>query len=219
MRTSTVVKGILAAAAIAVPLPSFAGSTVTTTASGGKYTAAVTLNFQVTIPQILYLRVGTGSSYTTGTLATVASGAADNFTFAPAAGNVGNGTAVAASTGGDLGTGVSTAAVIGNGGAITLVATNGGALSDGAGDTINYNQITTTPATFTTGTMLTPPTLANGTSNTVTLTPAVGNVIDEDAQWTFKYANTAGVVPGAGTYGGTGVAANNGTVTYTATML
>jgi hypothetical protein len=219
MRTSTVAKGIIAAAAVALPLVSQAGSTVTTAAVGGKYTAAVTLNFQVTIPQILYLRVGTGSTYTTGALTTVASGAPDNFAFAPAAANVGNGTAVPASSGGDISTGVATAALIGNGGGpITLVATNGGALSDGAGDTINYNQITTTSATLHTATNLPAPILGNGTSSTVTLTPASGNVVYEDAQWTFAYANTAGVVPGAGVYGGTVTPGNNGTVTYTATM-
>jgi hypothetical protein len=216
MRTSTVVKGILAAAAVALPLVSQAGSTMTTTASGGKYTAAVTLDFQVTIPQILYLRVGGGSSYTTGVLTTVAEAAVDHYQFAPPAASLGNGTAVAATSGGDLSTGVSTAAVIGNGGTITLVATNGGALSDGAGDSISYSQITTTAAPYNTVLTLAAPTLANNTSNTITLTPTAGNVIDQDAKWTFQYANTVGTVPPAGTYGGVG--AGNSTVTYTATM-
>jgi hypothetical protein len=217
MRTSTVVKGIIAAAAIAVPVTSFAGSTVTTTASGGKYTAAVTLDFQVIIPQILYLRVGSGSSYTTGALVTAAEGATDHFQFAPAASSLGNGAAVNASpASGDLANGVSTAAVIGNGGVITLVATNAGALSDGAGDSINYNQITTTAASYNTGVTLPAPVLANLTSSTVTLTPTAGNVINEDARWTFQYANSLGAVPVAGTYGGVGT--NNSTVTYTATM-
>jgi hypothetical protein len=217
MRNSMLIKGVVAAAVAALPLLCEAGSAVTTTANGaGNYVAAVQVNFQVTIPQMLYLRVGTGSAYTTGAFAN--NPAVDALTFAPTAAQVGNGTAVNASSGGDISTGVETAAVVSNGGTVTLVATNGGALADGAGDTINYNQITTTAATLSTTTALTPPTLANNTSNTVTLAPATGKVIDEDAKWTFQYANTAGVVPGAGTYGGTSVAANNGTVTYTATV-
>jgi len=52
------------------------------------------VDFQITIPKILYLRVGTGSSYTTGVLTSV--GTVDLIQFAPAAAVVGNGTAVAA---------------------------------------------------------------------------------------------------------------------------
>jgi hypothetical protein len=215
MRTSMIVRGAVAAVIAAAPLLGHAASMVTTTANGsGNYVATAAVNFTVTIPQILYLRVGTGSSYTTGVFANNAT--VDQLVMAPTAAQLGNGTAITAS-GGDIGGTAETAAVVSNGGTVTLVATNGGALNDGAGDTINYNQITTSAATLTTATMLTPPTLANATSNTVTLTPASGKVIDEDAKWTFAYANTAGVVPGAGTYGGPSVAAQNGTVTYTAT--
>jgi hypothetical protein len=211
-----ILTGLLAAGVAVVPLSGHAASMITTTANGaGNYVATAAVNFTVTIPQMLYLRVGTGSSYTTGVFANNAT--VDPLVFAPTAAQVGTGVAINASSGGDISNGVETAAVVSNGGTVTLVATNGGALNDGAGDTINYNQITTTGATLTTATMLTPPTLANNTSNTVTLTPAAGKVIDEDAKWTFQYANTAGLVPGAGTYGGA-TGAQNGTVTYTATV-
>jgi hypothetical protein len=56
--------------------------------------------------------------------------------------------------------------------------------------------------------------LSNTTSNTVTLTAPASKMITEDAKWTFSYANAV-TVP-AGTYGAT--VANNGQITYTATM-
>jgi hypothetical protein len=42
-------------------------------------------------------------------------------------------------------------------------------------------------------------------------------VVNQDAKWTFKYANTS-IVP-AGTYGGGGTGnTGNGRITYTATL-
>jgi hypothetical protein len=58
------------------------------------------------------------------------------------------------------------------------------------------------------------PVLANGASNSVVLTAPATKLITEDAKWTFGYANS--VSAPAGTYGAT--VANNGQVTYTATM-
>jgi hypothetical protein len=214
MRTSIVIKALLAAtAAAAVPLLCNAESNLQT--GGGTLNATAHVDFQITIPQQLYLRVGTGSAYP-GTQTSVTT--IDEISFAPAAGTVGNNTPLAATAGsGDQGNGVETAAVIGNGGTITLVATNGGAITCGGScnsGSIAWTQITTTATTQTTGTILTAPTLANSTSNTVTLTPASGGTIDEDAKWTFTYANST--VPPAGTYGG--VNTNNSRVTYTASM-
>jgi len=61
--------------------------------------------------------------------------------------------------------------------------------------------------------LLLAPTLSDtSTSETV---PATNKIVKADAKWTFSYLNT--VTPAAGTYGGSG--ANNGIVTYTATML
>jgi hypothetical protein len=208
MKLSSAIKGLLATAAVAVPLVASAASTYTSGA--GTLTAAATANFQVVIPHFLYLRVGTGSTYTTGALTTV--NTTDLVTFTVPAGAVGNGTAVAG-TGGDLTGGVETAALLGNGGNVTLTATATGALSDGNGDTIPFTQITTAAAPNTTGyTTLAAPALSNTTS-TETVT-ATNKVVQADAKWTFGYANS--VAAPAGTYGGT--AANNGIVTYTATM-
>ena len=214
MKLSIAMKTLLGAASMALPLMALAESNVQTGA--GVLNATAHVDFQITIPQILYLRVGTGSPYSTGSLTTNA--AVDQIVFTPAAAVLGNGTPVAAFSGGDAGVGVETAAIIGNGGNVTLTATTAGALNNGvAADVINYTQITTTAATLTSATALTPPTLANGASNTVTVT-AVNGIASQDAKWTYAFANSAGV-PAAGTYGGGGnTNVNNGRVTYTASM-
>src|SRR5205085_748309 len=89
-----------------------------------------------------------------------------------------------------------------------------GALGDGAGDSIAYTQISTTATTLTSATALPAPTLANGASANVVITAPPTKVINQDAKWTYAYANTT--TPPAGTYGGVNV--NNGRVVYTATM-
>jgi hypothetical protein len=212
MRNSIVLKGLLAATAAAVPLLCNAESNVQTGANTLAPGATAHVDFQITIPKILYLRVGAGSPYTTGVLTSV--GTIDLIQFAPAAAVVGNGTAVAG-TGGDQTNGVETAAVVSNSGNVTLNATATGALGDGAGDSIAYTQITTTATTQSSATVLPAPVLANGASSTtVTITAPPTKVIVQDAKWTYAYANTT--TPPAGTYGGVNV--NNGRVVYTATM-
>ncbi|MGL4574130.1 MAG: hypothetical protein ACRCV9_04985, partial [Burkholderiaceae bacterium] len=163
---------------------------------------------RITIPKVIYLRVGTGT-------ALADNGAINLIDFAPAAAVLGSGTAVAATAGsGDLGNGAVTAQVIGNNGTITFTSTTAGALNNGAGDTISYSQIGTAVAALTSATALAHPTLADGATTTLTLAPATGKVVNRDARWTYTYLNTA--VPAAGTYGG--VSTNNGRVTYTASM-
>ena len=211
MNISNALKAILGTAALSLPLVASAASTYTT--GTGALTASATVNFTVVIPQVLYLRVGTGSAYTTGTYATNATTDLVTFTLAP--GTSGNGTAVAG-TGGDLNNGVETAAVVSNGGNVTLTATAAAAgLSDGNGDFIPFSQITTAATALTgTYTLLPAPVLTNGTSASVVLTASAAKVVQADAKWTFGYANTAAYA--SGTYGGAGV--NNSLVTYTATM-
>jgi len=206
-------KIVLAVAAALVPLAAYAESNVQSGAATAAPGATAHVDFQITIPKILYLRVGTGSSYTTGVLSSV--GTVDLIQFAPTAAQVGNGTAVAATAGsGDLANGVETAAVVSNSGNVTLNATASGALSDGAGDSIPYTQITTTASTLNSATALPAPVLSNGTSANVVLTAPATKIINQDAKWTYAYANTTS--PPAGTYGGVNV--NNGRVVYTATM-
>ncbi len=210
MRTSTVIKALLALTA-ATPLLCQAESNVQSGAATASPGATAHVDFQITIPKILYLRVGTGSNYTAGIY--TANPAVDQITFAPTAAQVGNGTAVAGG-GGDLTGGVETAAVVSNSGNVTLNVTATGALSDGAGDSIAFTQITTTPSTLTSATPLPPPALSNGVSGNVVLTAPATKVIVQDAKWTYTYNNTT--TPPAGTYGG--VNTNNSRVVYTATM-
>ncbi len=211
MKTSFALKSLMGAGALMLPLMAFAESNVQTGAATAAPGATAHLDFSIVIPKILYLRVGTGSAYSTGALTSV--NTVDLVTFSPAAGTVGNGTPVAG-TGGDLTGGVETAAIVSNSGNVTLNATAGGALSDGNGDSIPYTQITTAATTLTSATPLPAPVLTNGTSSNVVLTAPATKLIVQDAKWTFSYANAANVP--AGTYGGVNV--NNGRVVYTATM-
>jgi len=211
MTTSVALKSWLGAAALTLPLVAFGESNLQTGTTA--LTATAHVDFSIVIPKILYLRVGTGSTYTGATPALSSVGTIDAITFSPAAGTVGNGTAVAG-VGGDLTGGVETAAIVSNSGNVTLNATASGALSDGNGDTIPFTQITTAATTLTSATQLPAPVLTNGTSSNVVLTAPATKIIVEDAKWTYSYANAANVP--AGTYGGANV--NNGRVTYTATM-
>jgi hypothetical protein len=211
MRISSVIKTLLAVSAVAVPLLAHAESNVVTGANTAAPGAQAHVDFQITIPKVLYLRVGTGSAYPTA----LTNDATVNLVqFAPAVGSVGNSVPVAATVGGDISPGVVTAAVVSNSGNVTLGATSLGALSDGAGDSIAFTEIKTASATLVTTPALPAPVLANGASATVLLTAPATKIIVQDAKWTYTYANTTN--PPAGTYGGANV--NNGRVTYTATM-
>jgi hypothetical protein len=209
MRTSLVVRSLIAAAGVAVPLLGHAESNFQTGA-GSPLTATAHVDFQITIPKFLFLRVGTGTGTAAGGFGTLAT--VDQITWAPTAAQVGTGSL--AGTGGDLGAGTETAVVVANNGNVTLSSTTLGALNDGAaGDTISFATITTTPSHNTTATTLAAPALADGATTTITLT-AVAKVVQQDAKWAYTYANAT--VPPQGTYGG--VNANNSRVTYTASV-
>ena len=200
---SRALKGLALAAAAVAPLAANAESNFQI--GGGDATARV--DFRITIPTVLFLQVGTGTLFADN-------GAIDLIDFVVPADDVGDGNPVAATPGsGDLNNGVVTAIVRGNGGNVTLEATTGGALGNGAGGSINWNEITTTAAALNAAPVLPAVTLPNGGTNSVLLN-AVGNVVDQAARWTYSYDNTA-VVP-AGVYGGVNV--NNGRVTYTASL-
>jgi len=210
MRTSTVIKALLAATAVA-PMLCFAESNVQTGA--GALTATAHVDFQITIPKFVFLRIGTG----TGTLASgwANNATVDQITWAPTPAQVGTG--VMAGAGGDLGTGTETAVVYANGnGNVTLSCTTTGALNDGAGDTISYGTITTTASVLTSATALPVCVLGDGTTNSVVV-PAVAKIVARDAKWAYTYSNAT--LPPAGTYGGGG-AGNTGAgrVTYTAAI-
>ena len=96
-------------------------------------------------------------------------------------GSVGNGTAVAG-IGGDLTGGVETAAVLSNSGNVTFVATATGPLSDGAGDTIPFTQITTAAEPMPNPHCWRHPLRDTTSSESVT---ATNKIVVEDAKWTF----------------------------------
>jgi hypothetical protein len=209
MKTPVVLRTLLGAASLALPLMAFAESNIQTGA--GVLAAKAHVDISIVIPKILYLRVGTGSNYTAGIL--TANAVKNLIRFSPTAAQVGNGTAVAG-TGGNLGAGAETAAVVSNSGNVTLNATSAGALLDAAGASIPFTQIKTAATAGFYPTLLPAPVLQNGASANILITAPASNVINADAKWTYTYANTS--LPPAGTYGGVNI--RNGRVVYTATM-
>jgi hypothetical protein len=199
----------LAGALLLAVLPIAANAESQFVTGTGGLTANAKLDFRITIPDVLFLQVGTGSAFANNTTV-------DLIDFTVPGANVGDGSAIAASAAsGDLGNGTVTAKVVGNNGAITLSSTTLGALNDGAGDTISFNQIATNVATLNSATALPHPALADGATTSLNLTPNVNSkVTNLDAKWTFSYLNQN--VVAAGTYGG--VNTQNGRVTYTAAM-
>jgi hypothetical protein len=168
------------------------------------------MDFLITIPKFIFLRVGTGTGTAAGGWGT--NGTIDLITLAPAAAKVGNGVAVAG-IGGDLGGGVETAVVVANHGNVTLSSTTLGKLGDGAGDTLSYATIKTTASKLTTAQVLPAPALADGATTSVVVA-AAAKIVRRDAQWAYTYTNAT--IPPPGTYGG--VNTNNGRVTYTASV-
>ena len=208
VRTSGLARALLTLAA-AAPLLCHAESTLQNGAAS-PLTATAHVDFQITIPKFVFLRVGTGTGTAVGGWGT--NGTIDLITWAPPAGTVGHGVALAG-TGGDLGGGVETAVVVANHGNVTLSSNTLGKLNDGAGDTISYATIKTTASKLTTAQVLPAPALVDGASHSVVVA-AVGKVVRRDAKWAYTYANAT--VPPAGIYGG--VNTNNGRVTYTASV-
>jgi hypothetical protein len=196
---------VAAAAAIAFA-PQFAAaeSNVVTTTTGS---ATARLKFEVVIPRVLYLQVGTGTPVTTDTTQ-------DQIVFSPTATQIVNNTANLAGTGGDLTGGAVTVRVFANSGNVTLSAAGSNAAGNtsgmqlGAATTyIPWTEIVATAAAGTTGSGFTAATINHPTIGTgsVTLT-AAGGVVRQAGKWTFAYANSGTYAPG--TY--------DGTVTYTA---
>lgn len=198
MKASNLTK-IAFALALAAPAATMAGSDITTGA-GSPLTASVNLDFRIIIPKFVFLQVGTGTLL-------VDNAAIDTVEWTPSVAQVGTGPMLASS-------GTVTARVVGNNGIITVNSTTPGALSNGAGDTIPYTDITATSSDF-----AHPAFAAAGLGTPTATVPniVVGKVTDRTATWTFSWANSA-VIP-AGTYGdATNSGLNNSRVIYTASM-
>ncbi|MFO6430505.1 hypothetical protein ACLBKT_10505 [Erythrobacter sp. W302b] len=177
------------------------------TGTASPLTASANLDFTVTIPKFVYVRIGTGTDRANNTNV-------DNLVFTVPAANVGDGTAISG-TGGDLTGGQVTARVTGNNGTIAFSSTTLGPLNNGSGDTISWSQMAVAVTANTSATALAHPTLVDGATTSINLTPTSGTkVTNLDARWTFSYRNQ-NIVP-AGTYGG--VNTQNGRVTYAVSM-
>jgi hypothetical protein len=207
MRTSTVIKALLAVTAV-TPLLCHAESTFTNGAAS-PLTATAHLDFAITIPKFIFVRINSGTG--NGSVGWATGGTIDQIAWAPTPAQLGTGP-LAATSGGDIAVGTSTAAVAGNSGNIIFGTTTTGTLNDTTGDSISFATISVpTPAHLSTATTLAFPGLADAATTNITLT-AVGKIVQQDAKWTWSYSNVA-VIP-QGTYGG--VNTNNSRVTFTA---
>lgn len=209
-------KSLIAVATIAaLATPLLASAESSTQTGAGALSASAKVDFRITIPKVLFLRVGTGGLYGAAANTTV-----DLIDFTVPVANLGDGTPIAATAAsGDLANGAVTALLRSNAGTVTLTANTLGALGNGSGDTIPWSEIGIANSNLVT------PAFANtfphlaalpATGASANFAPAaVAKVTNVGSTWTFSYKNT-NTVP-AGTYGGVGV--NNGRVTYTATVL
>ena len=199
MKKSLLLKSTLALA-LATPLLASAESQLVNTGN-----AVARLDFRVVIPRVLFLGVGTGATAVPVATNTTVDLVTFDYTSNPNA--VGTGAVAGSITGA-----VVPVRVVGNNGQIVLTAATTGALSNGDGDTIPWTEITATTSAVTLPSPVIPAT-GTGAGSNVTLSSGT-KITDRSADWTFSFANST-VVP-AGIYGAT--VANNGRVTYTATM-
>jgi hypothetical protein len=171
------------------------------TAPSGAVTANARLMFSINVERFLYLRVGTATAGANNTTI-------DPLNFPVPFGSNGNGTPVAGST-------PVVAQVRGNGGNIIFLNLTPGSMSNGA-QTVSYATVSATAAALAgSPTVLNHPAFVNGGISAITTLPAVANVVDAGATWSFRYANAA--VLNSGVYGAT--VARNARVTYIAVML
>ncbi|MEJ8846931.1 hypothetical protein [Variovorax rhizosphaerae] len=203
-------------AMVATPLAALAESNYVSPAAAGA-TAAAKLDFRITVPRVLFLQVGTGTKFANNTTV-------DLIDFTVPAGNVGNGTVVAATApSGDLGTGAVTVRLMANGASTVSLNSAVTPLNNGSGSNVGWDRIAVASAPLTAGmtagynnTGIAHPTFApsNTGNGQPTNIAAVNGTVREEGKWTFTYLNQD--VLAAGTYGG--VNTQGGRVTYTATM-
>ena len=192
-------------ALVIAPALGQAESSFVSTASGSSLSTSARLDFQVTIPAVLFLQVGSGPATGFTNNANVSL-----IEFSVPADRLGDGTAVDATpTSGDQNGRVSVR-LRGNTGDMQLsVATTGALRRAGSTETIPWSAISVSDAATSALASVAHP--GWDTTNTI---PATNAVVDLQALWTFRYSNPN--VIRAGQYGG--INANNGRVTYTATQ-
>ena len=185
-------KQLIALATVAAAFSVHAESDINTGPAVGALSAIAKLDFRITVPKIIFLQVGTGSSPAYSDVTTV-----DRVDFTLTAADLTSGLAVAGvSTGGAI-----NAKVLGNGGTVTFgaVGTVGG-LTNGT-QTIPWSQIVPTA----TGGTLIHPAISGAASSLA----ATAGVVNQTTVYSFNYSNSSTVA--AGTY--------NGQVVYTASVL
>lgn len=186
MNKSLILKSAIALA-LAAPLLASAESALTI--GGGS--AAARLNFQVVIPRVLYLAVGTGNA------ALADNGTIDTLTYDYSANvaAIGNTTDSAAQT--------VNVRVLGNNGQIAV-----GAVGSGTGLVSSLAPADIIPWTEILASSSSPAFNAPAVGASANPTLSAGKVTNRTATWSFAYSNTN--IPAPGTY--------TGQVIYTATM-
>ncbi len=177
-------------------------------------TASARVDFRITVPRILFLQVGTGTSFVDNPTINLI-----DFVVTPA--NLGGGPITATAASGDVGSGAVTVRVFGNDGAIGLTSTTTGNLTNAAlgGDTIPWTEINVASVAGTAAGVFQPaiiphPTFVAGATSPAVSLAATAKVVRSSGTWTYTFANSTPYA--AGTYGGVGV--QNGRVIYTATL-
>ncbi len=157
------------------------------TGSAAALAASARLDFRITIPRVIFLRVGSGTDFATNPTV-------DTVDFNVPDGASGSGAAVAGQSSAAI-----TARVVGNGNNISFSATGtpGGLNPSGGGaPTVPWTQIVAVSG----GGSLPHPAIGNGTAGTASSLVASGGVVDQSSSWSFSYRNNS-VLP-AGTYSG-----------------
>lgn len=200
-KTMKFAKTLLALAVVGATFAAQAESNFVTTGN-----ASAKLDFEVKIPRVLYLAVGTNTNRANNASVDLVS-----FDMTTGGAVVGSGTASAAQT--------VAVKVLGNNGQVTLTSTTSGQMNNGAGDVIPWTEITAGSSSAS----IPNPGFNNGVAasnvsaaQNVALLGGSTKITNATADWTFAYANTLDSVYAPGTYGGT--AAKNGRVVYTAVM-
>lgn len=174
------------AVAIAVTVAGLAGFAGVAQAESniGPATASARLDFQVVIPGVVFLQVGTGAfRQDDGTI--------NQIVFEPTELQITDGGTVNATVGsGNLGNGQVTVRVFGNVGALDLTSTATDLIS--GANTIPWNQI----AVAVTGDIPHDPFGANGAMTVNLAALGASPIVNRQGSWTYSYANTEGFRPG-----------------------
>ena len=163
--------------------------------SGPALAASARLDFRITIPRVIFLRVGTGTDFANNT-------SVDAVDFNVPENASGSGTAVAGQSSAAI-----TARVLGNGNNISFSATGsmGGLTPSSTGaPTVPWAQIVAASGAGS----LPHPAIGNGSAGAASSLMASGGVVDQSSTWSFSYRNTTALP--AGTY--------SGQITYTAAL-